>query len=69
MSESMYVNLDDLTILFQYKNREGTRRACRRGTIPVHTFKIKGQWVAERETVKAFFRHQREEAARKLKGA
>ena len=66
MSDSLYVELDDLAILFGYKNRETARKAIYSGAFPIHVFKLRGSWVAEREVVKAFFRKQREEAHRKL---
>lgn len=65
-NNSMYVELDDLAILFGYRNAKTASNAIRNGCFPVHCFKVRGRWVAEREGVKTFFREQRDKARAKL---
>ena len=55
-----YLDTDELTIVFNYKNVESTRRAMSRGTFPVPTYRMGKIRVADRELVKDYFRRMRD---------
>lgn len=56
-----YLDIKELTIVFNYKNRHSTRAAISRGTFPVATYRMGGKRVADREVVKEYFRRMRDE--------
>lgn len=61
-----YLTLADLTVIFGYANERETRRALRRGTLAVPTYKLLGKVVADREVVHAFFAKKRAEGMAEL---
>ena len=69
MSEMPYLLIEDLTVLFGYKNKESALRAISRGTFPVSTQKIAGRRVADREMVREYFRRLRAESLAELNRA
>lgn len=68
MSMIPYMTLEELTLIFGYANARETRRAIRRGTLAVPTYKLRGQIVADNEVVKAFFAKKRKEGLMELDG-
>ena len=67
MSDGLpYVGLKDLAYIFKYKNVESARKAVQRGQMPVPTYKLAGQIVADREVVREFFALQREAGLQEL---
>ena len=65
-AELPYVLIEDLTILFNYKNVESTQRAISRGTFPVPTYRVGKRRVADREVVRAYFRKMRDEGLKEV---
>jgi len=65
-AELPYVFIEDLTILFNYKNVESTQRAMSRGTFPVPTYRVGKRRVADREVVRAYFRKMRDEGLKEV---
>lgn len=55
-----YLNVDELTTLFGYKNSASTLRAMSRGSFPVPTYKLGKFRVADREVVMQYFRDMRD---------
>lgn len=67
MPEGMpYLDTEELTTVFNYKNVESTRRAMSRGTFPIATYRMGKQRVADREVVKEYFRRMRDEGMDEL---
>ena len=66
MSGGPYMTLEELTLIFGYANARETRRAIRRGTLAVPTYKLRGQIVADNEVVSAFFSKKRAEGLQEL---
>jgi len=64
--ELPYIFVEDLTILFNYKNVESTQRAMSRGTFPVPTYRVGKRRVADREVVRAYFRKMRDEGLKEV---
>jgi hypothetical protein len=64
--ELPYIMIEDLTILFCYKNVESTQRAMSRGTFPVPTYRVGRRRVADREVVRAYFRNMRDEGLKEV---
>lgn len=60
-AELPYLFVEELTVLFNYKNVESTQRAISRGTFPVATYRIGKRRVADREVVRAYFRKMRDD--------
>lgn len=56
-----YVYIDDLALIFNYKNKETAYKAVQAGVFPVATYRLAGQIVADREVIREFFRLRREE--------
>ena len=66
MSGLPYLTLADLTLIFGYANERETRRAIRRGTLDLPTYKLLGRIVADKEVVQAFFAKKRAEGLAEL---
>ena len=66
MSGIPYMTLSELTLIFGYACDRETRRAIRRGTLAVPTYKLRGRIVADTEVVKAFFSKKRAEGLQEL---
>lgn len=57
------LNVDELAIVFGYKNRRGVNRAIRMGSFPVPTFVSEtGQRMAHRDHVNAYLERKKAEA-------
>ena len=59
--ELPYLFIEELTVLFNYKNVESSLRAISRKTFPIPTYKLSGRRVADREVVRDYFRKMRAE--------
>ena len=57
--EIPYFTLDEIFELFGYKSKQSAYVAISRGCFPVHTYRLAGRRVADREVVREFFRAQR----------
>jgi len=57
--DDLYMTLDEITLLFGYKNNEQTKKALNRGTLDLPTYKLRGQVVADPAVVRAWFEKQR----------
>jgi hypothetical protein len=66
MSGLPYMNLNELALLFGYKDAKNVRRAIQRGNFELPTYKIHGRIVADTEVVKEFFATRRAEGLRAL---
>jgi hypothetical protein len=66
MAGEQYMTLDELTLIFGYKNNEQTKRALSRKTLKLPTYKIRGRIVADPAVVTAWFAKQRAEGLAKL---
>ena len=55
-----YFTLDEIFQVFGYKTKQSAYVAISRGCFPVHTYRLAGRRVADREVVLRFFREQRE---------
>ena len=65
-AELPYVFVEDLTVLFSYKNEASTLRAISRGTFPVPTFRVGKRRAADREVLRAYFRRLRDEGLKEV---
>ena len=58
-----WVDMDDLLRLFpKYGSKNGISQAIRRGTFPVHTFRLGKHRYADKEALARYFRRIRAEA-------
>lgn len=62
-----YIYAEKLREVFGYPSMDALRKAIRRGTFPLPTYKIGHHIVADREAVKEFFRIRREEALKAVR--
>ncbi len=62
MASIPYLEMDELTALFGYKNLRAARYAIRKGKFPVATYELAGRLVANVDVVNAYFRSKTEEA-------
>jgi hypothetical protein len=66
MSGIPYLTLKELAALFSYSDEDSARRALKRGTLPIPTYKLHGRIVADVEVVKAYFARKRAEGLAQL---
>lgn len=59
MAEALYLTLDELTVIFGYKNNKQTKKALNGKTLDIPTYKIRGRIVADPAVVRAWFAKQR----------
>ena len=64
--ELPYFTLDEIYELFGYASKESAYTAIHRRCFPVHTYRLAGRRVADREVVREFFRAQRRAGAEAL---
>ena len=64
-----YLTLLEVTLLFGYANERETRRALRRKTLDLPSYKLLGKIVVDREVIMAFFAKKRAEGLEELKGS
>jgi hypothetical protein len=62
--DPLYLERDDLMVLFGYKNTKAFYNAINLGRFPVPTYKLGGKIVADREAVRLFFAEQRARGVR-----
>ena len=64
---SDFFTTDELADLFGYANAQSVHSAISRGSFPCPTYRIGGgRRVADREVVRAYFRHHRERGIKQL---
>jgi len=66
MSGLPYLNMSELAAIFGYTNLESLRFALNSGRLPLPTYKIRGQIVADAAVVNAFFEKKRAEGLAEL---
>lgn len=54
-----YLEMDELTVLFGYKNTRAAIAAIRKETFPVDVYRLAGRWVADPAVVNGFFEAKR----------
>lgn len=57
--DALYLEAEDLMVLFRYKTLDSFYHAVRRGNFPIPTYKVGRRIVADREAVRLFFAEQR----------
>ncbi len=61
-----YLHIEQLMLIFGYENRKAFLRAVRSKTLPIPTYRVSNQIVADREVVRRFFAWRRREGIMEL---
>lgn len=66
MSDVPYLTMSELAAIFGYTNLESLRFALNSGRLPLPTYKLRGEIVADPAVVNAFFAKKRQEGLDEL---